>query len=278
MLRIEGIGKSFSAGGRNRTVFHDVSLDVQAGEIVAIFGPNGVGKSTLLRCVAGLLTPDFGTIELDLRDNQFRSRVGYLFDGPKALRPRLTAEENIAYFQGILGIDDRKFCDDAMGYAVRLGLTALDRPLQMLSKGSQQKVNIAMGLAARPGLLVCDEPSSFLDEAASTSLAEAIKEAAADGAHVIAATHNRNFAHRMNARQVRLTADGIENAHCDAGIAIDYLVSFHDCLSREQFIHASGATFVACDERAAKMSAAAMRDLLPYLERGEVRGLTLVET
>lgn len=273
MLRVEGLGKGYGGGRSRKSVFRNVSFELHPHEPVAVFGPNGVGKSTLLRCVAGLILADEGTIALEETGAGRRSRVGFLFDGPRALRARLTARENLRYFQAVLGVLDPGFLADAQSYATRLGLTDLDRPLQLLSRGSQQKVGVALGLAARPHLLVCDEPSSFLDEEAARELASSIAELAREGTHVLIATHNARFAAHVGARPLRLGPEGMSAGADSRGSEARYQVEFYDVESCAAFVRDHALQSDPGGDRTALLSAANSNVILPYMERGEVQGV-----
>lgn len=273
MLTVDSLEKTYGSGKASKVVFRNISFKLEAGQPLAVFGSNGVGKSTLLRCVAGLLTPDAGSIHLREAASDRRSKVGFLFDGPRALRARLTARENLRYYQAVLGILGPDFLHDAEAYAARLGLADLDRPLQLLSKGSQQKVNVALGLAAKPHLLVCDEPSSFLDEDAAKELASAINELAQSGTHVLMATHNPRFAAQAGADAVRLTPDGFSRQDAAASIDARYQVEFHDVESCAAFVRDHGLQHDLSSDRIALFSAANSNVILPYMERGEVQGV-----
>jgi ABC-2 type transport system ATP-binding protein len=270
MLRVEGLAKRFRDRGGERTVLEGLDLRIDGGESVAVFGPNGAGKSTLLRCVAGLIAPDQGVVALSSTREGARSRISYLFDGPRALRPRLTVRENLRYFQAALGIADRRFIDDATAHAQALGLADIDRPLQLLSRGSQQKVNIAIGLAADPELLICDEPSSFLDEAAAGALAAGIRAQMARGASVLVATHNVRFAEAVGARELALDGGRLRAFDRRAGNANTiYAIEFFDLESRDSFV--SRHELEQEDGEVASVVSSASSILIPYMEKGLIR-------
>ena len=149
------------------TVLDDVSLEVAAGEVVALLGPSGCGKTTLLRTIAGLERQQTGTVLLGDRvlsdDRTFvppeRRRIGMVFqDG--ALFPHLNVGQNVAY-----GLPRSERRSDRVVEALEMvGLTGLDRRMPgSLSGGQQQRVALARALAPRPGVLLLDEPFSGLD-------------------------------------------------------------------------------------------------------------------
>ncbi len=162
-LAVAGITKSFGT----KPVLSRVSLEVRAGEMLAILGPSGCGKSTLLRIVAGLLARDGGSVRIaghDVDGVPARDRgIGFVFQD-YALFPRMTVRENVAFGLRIRGerAADRNGRADAM-----LGLVGLseeaDRPVDRLSGGQRQRVALARALAVSPRLLLLDEPLSALD-------------------------------------------------------------------------------------------------------------------
>ncbi len=162
-LAVADLTKSFGA----KRVLSGVSLEVRAGEMLAILGPSGCGKSTLLRIVAGLLARDGGSVRIagkDVDGVPARDRgVGFVFQD-YALFSRMTVRENVAFGLRVRGSDarDRNGKADAM-----LGLVGLsgeaDRPVDRLSGGQRQRVALARALAVSPSLLLLDEPLSALD-------------------------------------------------------------------------------------------------------------------
>ncbi len=162
-LAIDGLAKSFGA----RRVLDEVSLDVGAGEMLAILGPSGCGKSTLLRIVAGLLANDSGSVRIAGRDVDgvpARDRgVGFVFQD-YALFPRMTVRGNVGFGLRIRGekAPDRRAREDEMLRLVGLADEA-DRPVDRLSGGQRQRVALARALAVSPRLLLLDEPLSALD-------------------------------------------------------------------------------------------------------------------
>ncbi len=167
-LRIEELQKSF---GKN-AVLQDVSLAVQKSECFGISGHSGCGKTTLLRIVAGLESPDAGTMTLGgltLRDKHdsvspHRRKIGFVFQD-LALWPHITGLANVAFmFPGRLRRSERKTRAKAQLEAVRLPMSHIDRYPDELSGGEQQRVAIARALAGQPRLLLMDEPFAHLDK------------------------------------------------------------------------------------------------------------------
>ena len=211
-LRIDRLGKRYGES----IVFSNVSLDVAPGEFVAIIGESGVGKSTLLNCMAGLDSWDEGSVTLngidlgaiseDQRARLRRRHVGFVFQAFHVL-PHLDVAQNVALPLLLLNEPD-----DARVQALldAVGLAGLGRRLpQQLSGGQLQRVAIARALVHRPGLLLADEPTGNLDPATAAKVMDAlIAQTREHGASLVLVTHSEAAAARAD-RRLHLSADGI---------------------------------------------------------------------
>jgi polar amino acid transport system ATP-binding protein len=186
MLSLKNIFKTF----QNKIVVDDVSFDVQPGQVIVLLGKSGVGKSTILRILAGLEASDAGSITLNNQPMQQQS-VGMVFQEFN-LFPHLTVEENITLPLQVVG---KKTSEQAQTITQKLlktyELTALAhlRP-QRLSGGQKQRVAFARALAMNPTILCCDEPTSALDPMLTSKVAQEINKLAASGLMIILATHD----------------------------------------------------------------------------------------
>jgi len=163
-IRVDAVGLTFRGQTGAVQALDGMTLDVAAGEVVALIGPNGCGKSTLLRVVAGLISPDAGSVTIG-RDPVTGPdpRVGFVFQEPRLL-PWLSSEENVRLPMQLAGWSrDRQAAraHDLLGL-VGLREFARARPTQ-LSGGTRQRVAIARALAMEPAVLLLDEPFSALD-------------------------------------------------------------------------------------------------------------------
>ena len=200
-------------------VFSHVSLTVASGEFVAILGESGVGKSTLLNCMAGLDSWDQGSVLLDgldlgsLNDEQKarlrREKTGFVFQAFHVL-PHLDVAQNVALPLLLLGQPDEARVQ-AMLDAV--GLSGLGPRLpQQLSGGQLQRVAIARALVHRPSLLLADEPTGNLDPGTAARVMDAlISQSRQHGASLVLVTHSDAAARRAD-RVLRLTAEGLQSA------------------------------------------------------------------
>ena len=197
-------------------VFSQVSLTVAPGEFVAIVGESGVGKSTLLNCMAGLDTWDTGTVALDgvdlsqLSDDGLarlrREKTGFVFQAFHVL-PHLDVAQNVALPLMLLGQHD-----DARVQAMleAVGLAGLGARLpQQLSGGQLQRVAIARALIHRPSLLLADEPTGNLDPTTAAMVMDAlVSQTRQHKASLVLVTHSQAAAARAD-RVLRLASDGL---------------------------------------------------------------------
>jgi len=180
MIRVRDLVMRLDGGGRPVTILDGVSLDVAAGEVVAITGPSGSGKSTLLGLIAGLDTPSAGSIAVDGVEVTglgeaalacFRRRtMGFVFQSYHLI-PTLTAVENVAVPFELAGVAAPLAAARGRLGEVGLAARADHYPLQ-LSGGEQQRVAIARAVALAPPLLLADEPTGNLDSATGAQIVD----------------------------------------------------------------------------------------------------------
>lgn len=212
-LSLVDIRKSFVMGETVLDVLAGASLEVSAGEVVALLGPSGSGKSTLLH-IAGLLeTANSGAVIIggrqcnDMSDAERtqtrRQTVGFVYQFHNLL-PEFTAAENVALPCQINGMNKEQATSRAIELLSRLGLAErLQHNPSQLSGGEQQRVAIARGLANRPSVLLADEPTGNLDEGTSGMVFDELLAVARDeGVAALIATHNSALAARMDRRIV----------------------------------------------------------------------------
>jgi lipoprotein-releasing system ATP-binding protein len=205
LVDARGIVKSFPVGGRRLTVLQDLDLQVEAGQMVAIVGASGVGKSTLLHILGGLDRSDRGSVTVgdaeltampDAEVVAFRNqRIGFVFQFHHLL-PEFSAIENAEMPMRIarLPLAEARPRADALLRRVGLG-ERLDHRPGMLSGGEQQRVAVARALVMRPAVLLADEPTGDLDEQSADALHALLREMhEAFGLTSVIATHNPRLA------------------------------------------------------------------------------------
>jgi Cu-processing system ATP-binding protein len=184
-VEVDRLEKSF---GRLH-VLRGVSLSFQPGRVTALIGPNAAGKSTLLKCILGLVRPDAGriTVGADIagKGDAYRRRIGYMAQAP-SFPEHLTAREVTRMLKDLRGpaaaVDDQLYAS--------FGLAAsLDKPLGTLSGGTRQKLNAALAFLFRPDVVILDEATAGLDPVAAGQLKEKVTAARDAGATVIITSH-----------------------------------------------------------------------------------------
>ena len=212
LLRVQNLGRHYGS----TPVFANVQFAVAPGEYVAIVGDSGVGKSTLLNCLAGLDTWDTGSIthgttdlgQLDdtARALWRRAQVGFVFQAFHVL-PHLDVAQNVALPLMLLGQTDAARVQHMLA---AVGLEGLGTRLpQQLSGGQLQRVAIARALVHRPALLLADEPTGNLDPTTATRVMDLLlAQTREHGASLVLVTHSDAAAARAD-RVLRLTASGI---------------------------------------------------------------------
>jgi putative ABC transport system ATP-binding protein len=214
-LRLEAVSLTLPSAAGPVEILRGVDFTMEPGERVAVVGPSGSGKSSLIAVAAGLERPtsgkvrllgqDLGAMDEDRRARLRRGRVSLVFQAFHLL-PNMTAEENVSAPLEIAG--ERKATAVARQWLDRVGLSGRLRHYpHQLSGGEQQRVALARALAAHPVLLFADEPTGNLDGANAHHVAELIFDLTAQtGAALVLVTHDQALAMRAD-RQVRM-ADG----------------------------------------------------------------------
>ena len=211
---LNGLTRSFEQGGVRIDVLRGVNLTIQPGEIVALLGQSGSGKSTMLQAI-GLLEGGFGgRIEIagtdasslgkDQRAGMRRDHIGFVYQFHHLL-PDFSAMENVVLPQLVADRPMAEAQERARELLTALGLgKRLDHRPSQLSGGEQQRVAVARALANKPQLVLADEPTGNLDEAtASRVLAQFLELVRGEGSAALIATHNERLAGEMD-RVLRL--------------------------------------------------------------------------
>lgn len=215
-IEIHGVTKSFGEGAARRRVLDNLSLSVDFPHVLALLGPSGGGKSTLLRLIAGLECPDSGSLLIDgeripdqetaLRD--YRRTLGVVFQAFN-LFPHMTALQNVMLpLTEVHELDPSSARERAREVMERLGIAdhAGKLPAQ-LSGGQRQRVAIARALAVKPRFLLFDEPTSALDPEMTAEVLSLIAELKETRTPMLLVTHEMGFARKI-ADQVAFLAEG----------------------------------------------------------------------
>jgi putative ABC transport system ATP-binding protein len=204
VLLARELAKNYPMNGEIVHALRGVSLEIRAGEYVAVVGPSGSGKSTLLQLIGGIDTPSSGTVEIlgtrldTLSDRQLTrlrlTSLGFIFQRFHLL-PVLTARENVELPMAEAGVPPRERRQRALELLSYVGLSnrATHRATQ-LSGGEMQRVAIARALANRPALLLADEPTGELDAATGREILALFRRLNQDGTTLVVVTHDESLA------------------------------------------------------------------------------------
>jgi ABC-2 type transport system ATP-binding protein len=221
-LLVDRATKRFVVGRKKKSVvaINEVSMSIRRGEIYGVLGANGSGKSTLIRLVSTLLTLDGGRVEVfghdivrdEMKVKQLINRVSV----DAAFFKKLSPHENLAYAARLYGLDAKPARAEAVQILGRLGIgeKRLNRPLEQMSRGMQQKVAIARALLTSPTVLLLDEPTTGLDPRSKLDVQTFIEEVRdTHDATIVLTTHDLDEAERLCDRIVlindgRVVAEG----------------------------------------------------------------------
>ena len=208
MIKIDHLSKKFN----DNVVLDDISLDIKKGDVVGIIGPSGTGKSTLLRCVNRLETPERGTVTIgdktiDLSEKKpkdllhLRQNTGMVFQRFNLFEKK-TALENV--MEGLIVVKKMSKAQAREIAIEQLKLVGMapwaNHYPKHLSGGQQQRVSIARALCMNPDILFFDEPTSALDPELTGEILKVIKDLAAEHITMVIVTHEMNFAKDISDR------------------------------------------------------------------------------
>ena len=209
LLETQALGKTYHQGDEDLQILHDINLQINSGEIVALVGSSGAGKSTLLQMIGLLDKPTTGKILVaghdvsDLNDVKRtklrRHYLGFVYQF-HYLQPEFSALENVVIPQMIKDVPRKEAEEKGKAMLDQMGLShRYDHRPARLSGGEQQRVAIARALANDPRILMADEPTGNLDPKTSDEVFEMlIKRTREKGIGAIIATHNMDLAKRMD--------------------------------------------------------------------------------
>lgn len=209
MISVKNLKKYFG----NTKVIRDISLEVEKGEVIAVLGSSGSGKSTFLRCLNLLNEPTDGKIFIDGEEltsknvniNKFRQKIGMVFQQFN-LFSNLSVIDNVKLApKKVLKMSDKKATQLAKKLLRDVGMIEkIDEFPGNLSGGQKQRVAIARGLAMNPEIMLLDEPTSALDPEMIGEVLEVIKNMAKNGMTMLIVTHEMNFARDVATRVIFL--------------------------------------------------------------------------
>ncbi|HZR81849.1 MAG TPA: ABC transporter ATP-binding protein [Candidatus Binatia bacterium] len=210
VVELAGIGKTYASGRVHVDALRDVTLRIDAGELLAILGPSGSGKTTLMEILGCLLQPTTGvyrfrgkpihTIPPDGLARLRGEEIGFVFQSFNLL-PRLTAVENVELPLGYRRVARGERRERALAALERVGLAERVRHLPSeLSGGERQRVAIARALINRPSFILADEPTGNLDTRTGAEIMSLLGELNAEGTTVVMVTHDLGIGERAKRR------------------------------------------------------------------------------
>lgn len=207
LIEVKNINKSYE----NKTVLDNVSLDIYEGETVAIIGPSGGGKTTLLRCLNLLTEPDSGNIIFqgnDLMDsktnlNALRMKMGMVFQGFNLFNQKTVIQNLTLAPMKLLSMNKTDAESLAMKMLEKVGMEDhFNKRVEVLSGGQKQRVAIARALMMSPDVMLFDEPTSALDPEMTFEVLQVIQNLAKTGMTLVIVTHEMNFAKSLADRVI----------------------------------------------------------------------------
>jgi putative ABC transport system ATP-binding protein len=214
ILAASGVRKVYRTGSVAVEALRGIDLVISPGELVAVMGPSGNGKTTLLNCLSGLDDIDAGTVAVDGEDihamadarrtEHRANRMGFIFQSFNLI-PVLSATENVELPLLVTGVRAREARERAEAMLERVGLAdrLRNRPTE-LSGGEQQRVAIARALVHEPAIIWADEPTGNLDSETAGAVLELLQEVHATGQTLVVVTHDQTIG-RSGQRLVRVT-------------------------------------------------------------------------
>lgn len=189
-LEVKELRKNFG----EREVLHGISFSVESGRALGLLGRNGAGKTTTIRILMDVFRANSGSIELDgKRFVPSQYQIGYLPE-ERGLYPKKRVDEQITYLAGLRGMGFREAKKSMKYWLKRMGVEEYEtRKLETLSKGNQQKVQLAQTLVCNPDIIILDEPFSGLDPVNSQILKEVVQEQIDSGKLVIFSSHQMSY-------------------------------------------------------------------------------------
>lgn len=187
IIEVENVSKSFAG----RKVLDNVSLTIEQGSICGLIGRNGSGKTVLMKCICGFLTPDSGVIRIRGREQTKKQNVsgnmGIIIESPGFLEQE-SACRNLLYLARLRGLIGKSEVKEAIR---QVGLSPDDhKKVKKYSMGMRQRLGIAQAIMEKPDILLLDEPMNGLDEQGVTDMRKLFLSLAADGVTILLASHN----------------------------------------------------------------------------------------
>lgn len=210
IIELKDISKSFSG----RKVLNQINLSIKKGDIVGLIGRNGSGKTVLLKCICGFLTPEQGRIKLRGKNVDFQKNnienIGIILETPGFLEQE-TALNNLWYLANLRNLIEKKEVENAIE---RVGLNPKEKKkVKKYSMGMRQRLGIAQAIMEKPDILLLDEPTNSLDEKGVETVRKLFLQLKKEGITILIASHNMEDIYCLCDKVYRLT-DGVLKEEC----------------------------------------------------------------
>lgn len=212
-LAIKNLRKVYNDNGKEFIALDDVSFDIKEGEIVALLGPNGACKTTIVSIIGGYLLPTSGQVIINGEDvikTRSRDNIGVSFGGDLGFYGRATAKQNMSFFADLAKIPHRKQKAEIERVLDIVNLKDdMNKKVQFFSKGMKQRMHIARALLGNPQLLLLDEPTDGLDVEIATNIRNVVKNLAQSGISILLTSHMMSEVEALSDQIVLLGAGKI---------------------------------------------------------------------
>ena len=210
MIQLNNVSKEI----RGQKILSNITYKYEKGMIYGLYGPNGSGKTMILRMLAGLIHPTEGTVEMGQKilhkDVSFPPSVGIIIENMEMLQ-QLTAFENLEVLAGIKKIATKQDIENALK---RVGLDS-NKPVKKYSLGMRQRLNVAQAIFEKPDLILLDEPTNALDENGVKLIHKILEEEKERGACIVMATHNKSDLITVCNKLLKVYEGHMEESDCD---------------------------------------------------------------
>ncbi|NLT14049.1 MAG: ATP-binding cassette domain-containing protein [Clostridiales bacterium] len=251
-LEVRDINKSFG----EKQVLKDVAFSVPGGQALGLLGRNGAGKTTMIRIIMGVFDADGGSVLLDGKPiDRSRVKIGYLPE-ERGLYPKKIISRQLAYFGALKGMTSSETKEATEKLLGRLEMSEyLNKKLEVLSKGNQQKIQLAVALLNDPDILILDEPFSGLDPVNAMLLKDIVMEMIEKGKIVLFSSHQMNYVEEFCRDIAILNSGGIVCSGAIRDIKRSYnrlkiVLSSVEADKVEQYIRSGAMDIVTAAERA----------------------------
>ena len=210
MIQLNNVSKEI----RGQKILSNITYKFEKGMIYGLYGPNGSGKTMILRMLAGLIHPTEGTVEMGQKilhkDVSFPPSVGIIIENMEMLQ-QLTSFENLEVLAGIKKIATKQDIENALK---RVGLDS-NKPVKKYSLGMRQRLNVAQAIFEKPDLILLDEPTNALDENGVKLIHKILEEEKERGACIVMATHNKSDLITVCNKLLKVYEGHMEESDCD---------------------------------------------------------------